>query len=320
VQDLFDLNIVSADPKYLAIRDCTEWEPIKAQLEAMWRRFEYLADPNFRGAFARDLDQRFWELYLGCCLLDRGFDVVAANPTGGPDFHIRLHDRDLWVEAVTPTDGAGADALPSPYGRNGYDPLPVEKVVLRFTNAIAAKCQKRDQYITGGVIGRGDPFVIAVNGGGIWMAAFEDPLLPRIVQAVYPLGAYQIDVDCVTLESIREGHLLRTEIPKVSGAVVPTNIFLDPTYCGISSILYCDCRMSRMSQEAGSEFVSVHNALAEGPLDIGWFGTGVSYWWNVDHLECKRIEEPQTWLPGPVPLRSHVSVIEPPLDSPWRSP
>ena len=73
MQELFDSNIVGADPTYLAIRDHTESEPIKAQLEAMWQRFEPLADPNFRAEFALHLNQRFWELYLGCSLCDLGF-------------------------------------------------------------------------------------------------------------------------------------------------------------------------------------------------------------------------------------------------------
>ncbi len=36
----------------------------------MWTRYEPYADPDFRPDFARDVDGRFWAMYLGCTLLD----------------------------------------------------------------------------------------------------------------------------------------------------------------------------------------------------------------------------------------------------------
>lgn len=286
MQDLFDSNIVGADPTYLAIRDYAEREPIRTRLETMWRRFAPLADPNFRAEFARDLNQRFWELYLGCCLCDLGFELVAPKSTGGPDFHIRLQSKDLWVEAVTPTAGVGIDAVPSRYGREGTAPVPMDKFVLRFTSANAAKCQKRDQYIAGGVIGLGDPFVIAVNGAGIWKAECNPPL-PPIVQAVYGLGDYRIDYDHRTRQTIDHGYLPRQEVLKSSGAGVPTDLLVDPDWSGISGILYSDATCSSIPSELGREFKFVHHKHADSPLRIGWLGVGHTYFWQGDKIICK---------------------------------
>ncbi|WOH52486.1 hypothetical protein [Bradyrhizobium sp. sBnM-33] len=33
-------------------------------LQEMWARYELYADPDLRQGFARDVDRRFWEMYL----------------------------------------------------------------------------------------------------------------------------------------------------------------------------------------------------------------------------------------------------------------
>jgi hypothetical protein len=38
----------------------------------MWATYQPYAEPGFPQDFARDVDGRFWEMYLGCTLLDAG--------------------------------------------------------------------------------------------------------------------------------------------------------------------------------------------------------------------------------------------------------
>jgi hypothetical protein len=47
-------------------------------LQEMWVRYEPYADPDFRQGFARDVDGRFWEMCLGCTLIDAGRTLLPV--------------------------------------------------------------------------------------------------------------------------------------------------------------------------------------------------------------------------------------------------
>lgn len=57
--------------------------PVEQQLhdtlQAMWERYEPFADSDFRQGFARDVHGRFWEMFLGCTLLDAGRTLLPRR-------------------------------------------------------------------------------------------------------------------------------------------------------------------------------------------------------------------------------------------------
>ncbi len=74
---LFDVDIVDPDRTWLVIKSAqklVEGE-IREELEALWRVYAPYADTDFRQNFARDLDARFWEMYLTVQLLKDGKDI-----------------------------------------------------------------------------------------------------------------------------------------------------------------------------------------------------------------------------------------------------
>jgi hypothetical protein len=88
---LFDLEGDCLDQGYLNLRaaEYPQEVAIKQELEAMWLRYEPCAEADFAAGFARDPEGRFWEMHLGCALLDAGRTLQArvnrADGQGNPD-------------------------------------------------------------------------------------------------------------------------------------------------------------------------------------------------------------------------------------------
>lgn len=247
----------------------------------MWVRTRDFLDPDFTYRFASELPQRYWELWLACLLLERGFELEPKQKSQGPDFHIRLDGKDVWIEAAVPGEGTGTDSVPSIYASTGIDPLPVDKIILRFTNSIKMKLDAWVSYVKSGAVRAADPFVIAVNGGGIELAQFEDPVVPIIVRAVYPVGNLKVVFDPSADKVVSEGLEHRAKILKAGGSAVPTGTFLDPAYSGISGVLYARTSVHDLLGSPDESLVFVHNLAADAPLPVGWAGPGAYWEWRA---------------------------------------
>ncbi len=77
-------------------------------------------------------------MYLALTLSERGFKLKRVRDEG-PEFYFEYNTRKVWVEAVARGPGEGKDRVPE--SRNG-DTVPTEKILLRFTNALAEKSNK----------------------------------------------------------------------------------------------------------------------------------------------------------------------------------
>ena len=105
---LFDRREENLSSTYERLRDTDDAGEIehRAYIDSLWRRASRYLDSNFCSAFARDPQQRYWELRLAAALLDLGF-VLEQSGEGKPDIATRLPSGErLWVEAVAPTRGA----------------------------------------------------------------------------------------------------------------------------------------------------------------------------------------------------------------------
>src|SRR4051794_35432444 len=54
-------------------------QQIRSVLDGMWGAYEPYADPDFPSGFARDPEGRFWEMYLGCRLLEANKRPITAT-------------------------------------------------------------------------------------------------------------------------------------------------------------------------------------------------------------------------------------------------
>src|SRR5262245_28428217 len=126
------------DPGYESTRDHPQGVSYKHFIEELWIRFRPLADRHFREDARDHFLQRFWEMYLGVTLLDRGFDLQRHGDEG-PEFYAVVAGRRMWFEAMAPGPGEGPDRVqewapatsPSEI-RARY--VPTEKIILRFTS------------------------------------------------------------------------------------------------------------------------------------------------------------------------------------------
>lgn len=120
----------------------------------MWRRYEpYCPDAHFLSDARSHFVARTWEMYIACTLLDAGFKLDRP-PETGPDIATWVDGRRLWIEAVAPASGAGADAVPGRDGRGskqgnvwlGHMPSE-DSLILRCASVLVTKRTKLAEYV-----------------------------------------------------------------------------------------------------------------------------------------------------------------------------
>ena len=101
-----------SDIAYIAIRDEDRFAEPREHLRLLWAKFSEFSDPRFLDEIGRQFVQRYWEMRLGCTLLDLGFHL--APPTlSGPDFDATTPEGNrVYIEAIAVCSGEGIDAVP----------------------------------------------------------------------------------------------------------------------------------------------------------------------------------------------------------------
>lgn len=243
--------------------------------ERLWAEYHAYADDQFLIEIRRDFSARFWEMYLTCTFLQDaprlGYTVSCPKP--GPDILIEHEGRRVWIEAIVATDGD--PARPDSAVEDHSGKIPDEKIILRYANAIDAKHAKYVAYRKNDIVGTDDAYVIAINGYPL-SYRWAEPEIPRVLKALFPLGAPQVFIDRGTGEIVGARHQFRPSVKKASGSVVPTDIFLNDSYCGISAVLH-SCASGYSKPPMGVDFVIVHNPLASQPVPLGVIPSGREY-------------------------------------------
>ena len=285
---LFDPNLEAPDNKYSLARDEPRFVSEKQYAETLWERFSPYADPDFKSEIARQFRPRFWEMYLGCALLEMGIKLVEQGSSKGPDFHFRLNDKSFWIEATSPGAGDGPDKVPG-YSDQAMD-VPEEKIILRLTSSICKKVQAYQRYKKQGLVEAGDGFVIAINGRGIPHVLSEGHV-PFIVKSVLPFGDLTVILDAKEAKPVKEGFAYRGEIEKEFGSEVQTRAFRDSKYSCVSGIIYSLADLWNLPSCLGGDFLFVHNPFARIPLRRGWLSRARSAWVEDERLIYKDGEE-----------------------------
>jgi hypothetical protein len=214
---------------------------IRNHVDALWRIYQPFADRDFVAEFPRRPEERFWEMYLGCSLLEMGLALKRSDP--GPDLLIEHDAGRIWIEAITPTAGdtTSADRVPDliPISEGGSaQTVPVDKIILRYTAALEEKRLKFVAYRRKGMVAEGDICVIAISGAHLAPRGGYGDTVPYIVRAVLPFGNLYVSLDRKSLEVVDQGYTLQESIKKASGTAIPTTAFLDGEYAGIAGVVF----------------------------------------------------------------------------------
>ena len=254
-------NIRAAQDEYM--RDARE------HCEFLWKTYEPYADPEFLTEIRSNFDARYWEMYLTTYLIQNGYEVCCPKP--GPDVGIVFEARRIWFEATAPTRGDGTDQVPDQKFTTLEEeavlqPVPSEKIILRYLNSISTKYAKQyNGWIQKKIIVPEDAFVIAINPRRL-RREFVDSDPPRILQAAFALGPPYIVVDPETCDAVTAGYKFRDEIGKSSGAPTSTGVFHRREYAGLSGLLCSRVGAAKRREPMGADFQLVPNPWAKVPL------------------------------------------------------
>src|SRR5688500_12043592 len=151
------------DVAYCDLREaesCLTW---KVFCESLWKRYAPYADRHFLEQIRIQFHPRFWEMYLAVTFLDRGYEL-HRHKAGGPEFGIDIQSKRYWFDAIAPTSGVGPDAVPDEYQRGRASrTVPQERIILRYTSALATKREKWQKDLKSGRVSEKDGFVVAIN-------------------------------------------------------------------------------------------------------------------------------------------------------------
>lgn len=283
-----DLTNVAGE-RHIGVKNILESESeqcvaIRAELEKLWSTCADLTDKEFIPAFNRDPEPRYWEMYLGASLRKLGLELSSGN--SGPDLKVEGQKIPIWIEAIAPSQGdpENDDYLPDlPTDAGVYD-VPRDKIILRFTGALETKRAKFAEYLEGGVIGSGDPCVIAISAGNLPFYPMEDSL-PYIVQAVYPIGHQYMTLNRDTREIVDSGRHYQPFTLKSGAKKIPKFAFFAEEYAQISAVIFCAKGIGNTAANWGQDLIVIHNATASVPLPSGLIKTGIEYSVEIDGEE-----------------------------------
>jgi hypothetical protein len=275
------------DLGYVNTRDLPCAIEHKRFVEDLWCRFHHLADTHFREDARNHFSQRFWEMYLAVALLEQGFNLEHQGDEG-PEFYAAVGDSRIWFEAIAPGPGEGPDQVPQLVSGEGGE-VPVEKILLRFTNALAEKRQRYAAALDKGIVSPKDHYVLAINSEGIRHAP-DHPSMPYFIQAFLGYGPLTAVIDTKSGEVIDTFHQYRPEVTKLSGASVSTNIFLEPNASFCSAVLHSGVDCTSHPERLGGDFYVLHNPNAQHPLEEAVFDWCKQYFYRDGRLVLQQAE------------------------------
>ena len=275
---------------YMNLRDGVS-EPakiIRKHCEELWFRYAPYADRHFISQFTLKMEPRYWEMYLGCILLDHGYEIHSLDH--GPDFSFIHEDRNYWIEAVCPDPGdeSNPDRVPPiisiSEGGGVYD-VPVNKILLRLTSALRDKMLVFSQYKEDGVVGADDICIVAISGGRLEHWYTDGSPLPYICRAVFPFGEMYVTFDKETMGVTETGFHYQPEVIKSSGAEVPKTAFFDEEYSQIGGLIYSGKALGMPPKKLGIDLITVHNPTSKNPFTRGIVKCGKEYWKENEELK-----------------------------------
>ena len=267
---------------------------------ACWKRFKPYADSKFKNGFKEDFHARFWEMYLTSVLIDGGFELKPRKDEE-PDILISNNGLKIWIEAVTSNNSKcklrTEKSQENDMGITISDGMKQTSYLIeRYTNSISTKLLQYENHVKNKKVEADAPYIIALNGGRLHRARIPYISVPNIIKAVYPVGGFYLSINTRTKKIEGEGHHYQCAIKKSSNdALIPTDMFMDKKYAGISGILFSNRDCLNIPEQYGSEFIFVHNLNARNPIPRGYFKMGEEYVGHVDEHNSMLKVTPTDW-------------------------
>lgn len=251
----------------------------RALFEAMWGVYEPFADADFLHQHRLSFHQRTWEMYLGYMLLRRGFKLERIGKNM-PDLCLNTSKGKLWIEAVAPGHGNGADRVPEIRIGVGQS-VDFERIALRVSSALDEKFKKLEKYLSDGTVSKNEPYVIAVNRG---FYSIGDPYeMPLVMQCLFGVGPLTIAFS-PGRTATSTYYARRNELPKTKGGTVPMTFFENPAHAPVSAVIYSTQNVLNAApagiqnpKKLGRDCVVIHNPLAANPIPLRRFGFLTQY-------------------------------------------
>ncbi len=258
----------------------------KVFTQNLWEKTHSYLDLDLANELRTQFHQRFWEMYLAAALLDAGKELEEGR-SAGPDVCIKsAGSSKIWLEAVAPLSGSGADAVQEAQLK-GVRSVPDEQIKLRLLHAFDEKYKKFKKYREKSLVCNNEPCVIAINAAQVPSASLDDDDVPRIVGSLLPFGNLAMTLSRHTLEVIDSSYDYKDSVFKASGTQIPTTSFLNPEYSGISAVIYSSVDVLNFPGELSRGLLLFHNPLARNSLPLGFLKRGYEYWVDNDELKNK---------------------------------
>lgn len=225
------------DPEYILEHCYIYRQDTRNWLESIWEKYCPFAEPDFlnRLRTVNEFHPFSWQMYIASVILEKNYNL-QPNSGNGPDLHLKIDGRSIWLEAVITTPGDDISAAGIPESGNIYEGL--DPRVARISNALTKKYSKYLKKYYESVCKKDEPFIIAINGSN------TDTLMgSRAAEAtVYGRGN---DVFKRTKDrKLKGGFYEARESIKImkegSQIIIPTNYFCNDSYKEISGIIYCE--------------------------------------------------------------------------------
>lgn len=281
----------ATDDVYRLLRDgnteqLVEW---REYVESLWRLYEGHQDGNFLPSARHKFLPRFWEMFLWISMEERGCNPVRVGPAGS-EFYIELNGRRFWVEAVCPSGGEGADAIPvMPVNSPIAIRVPVESIMLRYAATVREKAFKhRDKDVPAGRASADDGYLLAISSSAMPDSPRYGGELPCLVRAAYGLGALTLPIDVATGKAGKAFHVAQDDVRKANDGMVSIGFLLDDSYPWLSGIIHSVTAFTSPRLAPGEDFEWLANTRPNVPVPMDAFG-----WmrrWNVEGDDLLRRE------------------------------
>jgi hypothetical protein len=260
-----------SDSSYEMVRDEPACARFKDYVETLWEKYRGYEDPHFLTEAKSHFFQRYWEMYLTCALIENGFTLERDGPEG-PEYFFKYKNRRVWVEAIAPEQGNGADRVPD-IVTNGCSPVPITQHTLRYTSAIREKLKSFEIAIEKGIAKVDDGFIIAVNA-----VLFSPPYanfdaeVPTFVKACLAIGDMVVTFNRHTNEQIAPHFSVRAHVTKSNNATVSMGSLVHPSQTSICAILHSRSGLEGDANKVlGYDFQVLHNPNASLSIDASLF-------------------------------------------------
>lgn len=272
MSDIFSVVGPDLDTGYVNIRDAQDGPEaeMRSLIERMWNLYRPYSDPDFCSGIARDLDGRFWEMFLGCTLLEAGHQLLPASERpaegGQPDLCVIDGGQRIWIEAIAPMRGAaGPDGVPElKFGVVAE--IPIHQTRLRLTSAFWTKYNKFVRYVEQGVVAPDDKLIIAISGSRFAVQILDDPPLP--LTSLFPVGNEVVTVNRTTGDVVGYGFQHQPVLVREAGEI-PRTAFTQQDHAIISAVLWSRIGLGNLSRKV-RPLTLVHNPFARNPVAQGW--------------------------------------------------